>query len=116
MGGDRGLYTATFVLAMNPDSYNRLPDDLKAIIDETTGDGLAAKMGAVMDAADKKGLEVATAAGNNIVVLSDEETARWKAASAGMVDGWVAEMGQRGADGNALIEQAKALIAKYEGE
>jgi len=31
--GDRGWYTQTFVFAMNNDSYNNLPDDLKAIID-----------------------------------------------------------------------------------
>ena len=35
--GDRGLYTATFVFAMNQASYDRLPDDLKKIIDQNSG-------------------------------------------------------------------------------
>ncbi len=31
------LYTVAFVLVMNHDKYNSLPDDLKAVMDEASG-------------------------------------------------------------------------------
>lgn len=37
------IYTATFLFAMNRDTYKRLPDDLKAVIDANSGAALAKK-------------------------------------------------------------------------
>ena len=112
LSGDRGLYTATFVLAMNKDSYAALPDDLKAIIDRHSGADAAALFGRAMDEVDVIGRETAQKQGNAIVVLDDAETARWRQASAGVVDKWVAEMTGRGIDGAALVEAAQRLIAE----
>jgi len=109
-----GLYTATFVLTMNNDSYDRLPDDLKAVIDANSGPDVAAMFGAVMDAADIKGREIAEASGNTVTALDDTEKARWMAAAQPVVDDWLVEMDALGIDGQALIDSAKTLIAKYE--
>ena len=35
--GTHGLYTQTFVVAMNKNAYNNLPDDLKKVIDDNSG-------------------------------------------------------------------------------
>jgi TRAP-type C4-dicarboxylate transport system substrate-binding protein len=43
-GGAR-FGTATFLFAMNKDSYNSLPEDLRKIIDDNSGRAIAAKMG-----------------------------------------------------------------------
>lgn len=109
-----GLYTATFVLTMNNDSYDRLPDDLKAVIDANSGPDVAAMFGAVMDAGDIAGRAIADASGNTVTVLDDAEKARWMAAAQPVVDDWLVEMEGLGIDGQALIDSAKALIAKYE--
>ena len=90
--GDRGLYTATFIFAMNTDSYDRLPDDLKRVIDNNSGPDVAALFGAAMDAGDAAGLRVAEASGNSIITLDAAETARWRAASQPVIDDWIAEM------------------------
>ena len=37
LSGDRGLYSATFVFAMNQKAYDDLPDDLKKVIDDNSG-------------------------------------------------------------------------------
>lgn len=109
-----GMYTATFVLTMNNDSYNNLPDDLKAIMDANSGPDVAAMFGAAMDAGDIVGRELGEATGNLIVPLGDAEKARWMAAAEPVVTEWVAEMDGIGIDGQALIDAAKALLAEHE--
>jgi TRAP-type C4-dicarboxylate transport system substrate-binding protein len=111
--GPNGWYTQTFVFAMNKDSYDRLPDDLKAVIDANSGPEQAGRMGAVMDAGDAVGLKIAQDHGNSIVVLDDAETARWKDVAQRIINRWIAEMDGKGKDGAALVEEARALIAKY---
>ncbi len=107
-----GLYTLTFVLTMNNDSYNKLPDDLKAVIDANSGVEVAADFGRVMDQSDIVGRANAEAAGNTVIVLGDAEKARWMEAAKPVVSDWIAEMSRLGIDGQALIDSAKALIAK----
>jgi TRAP-type C4-dicarboxylate transport system substrate-binding protein len=109
-----GLYTATFILTMNNDSYDRLPDDLKAVIDANSGPEVAALFGAAMDAADINGRAIAEATDNTIIDLDDAEKARWMTAAQPVVDDWLVEMDALGIDGQALIDSAKALIAKHE--
>lgn len=111
--GDRGLYTATFIFAMNKDSYDSLPDDLKRVIDDNSGPDVAALFGAAMDAGDSVGLRVAQEAGNTIVTLDASETARWREAAQPVIDNWIAEMESEGHDAQALVAEARALIEKY---
>jgi TRAP-type C4-dicarboxylate transport system substrate-binding protein len=113
--GANGLYTQTFGFVMNLDSYNNLPDDLKAIIDANSGVETARMFGRVMDAGDAVGLSIAEGLGNNIITLDDVETARWKAAAQPTIDQWFADMDGQGIDGRALYEKALALVAAESG-
>lgn len=106
-GGDRALYTATFVLAMNWDAYDAIPDDLRAILDAETGKALSQFAGKVQSAADAGGR--GTADGNTIVTLDEAEVARWIAASRPVWERWMAEIGD---DGEAAVREAEALIEK----
>ena len=114
--GSHGLYTATFVFAMNLDSYNKLPDDLKKVIDDNSGPEVAALFGAAMDEDDKVGLAVAVKANDEIVMLDETEKARWVAASQPVIDTWIGQMNEKGRDGAGLVAEAQALIAKYSTE
>ncbi|MGJ5619602.1 TRAP transporter substrate-binding protein [Sulfitobacter sp. MF3-043] len=105
-----GLYTATFVMTMNKDSYAALPDDLKAVIDANSGPEVSALFGAAMDAADVIGRKVATDAGNAITEL-DSEKDRWMAVGAQVTADWIAEMDAQGLDGAALVQSATDFIA-----
>ena len=109
--GEYGLYTQTFGVIMNLDSYNRLPDDLKKVIDDNSGLETSRQFGRVMDMVDAAGLKIAQDRGNTIVTLDDAETARWQAAAQPRIDKWVVDMNAAGNDGAALLEAARAAIA-----
>ncbi len=108
LSGDTSLYTAVFIMAMNWDSYEGLPDDLRQILDDHTGKGLAASTAQVMLDADAGGRNVAS--GNTFITLDGAEVERWKAAAQPVVDRWVTRAGEMGFDGEAAIAQARALI------
>jgi TRAP-type C4-dicarboxylate transport system substrate-binding protein len=111
--GEQGLYTQTFAVAMNKAAYEKLPADLKKVIDANSGLETAAAFGRAMDEGDKVGLALAQKAGNNVITLNAEETQRWRRAAAGVRAVWYKEVGEKGIDGQKLAAEAEALIAKY---
>ncbi|MEM7471848.1 MAG: TRAP transporter substrate-binding protein [Pseudomonadota bacterium] len=107
--GSRALYTSVFILAMNWDAYDAMPDDLRAILDAETGKSLSEFAAQAMANADAGGR--GKYSGNNIIELSEDEVARWIDASQPVYDRWVARAGENGFDGAAAIEAAKGLIS-----
>lgn len=107
------MYTITFTLAMNWDKYNSLPDDLKAVMDENSGMKFSVFAGGTQQDYDAPSRQLAVDRGNSIVTLDAEQSATWAAASAPVTAAWVAEMNEKGIDGQALIDQASALMAAY---
>ena len=112
-GGERALYTTAFVLAMNKAKYDSLPDDLKKVIDDNSGQELSALAGRTMAEDDAPGRKAAVDLGNNIIELPADEVAKWEAAAKPVIDSWVAEMDGKGKDGTGLLEEARTLIEKY---
>lgn len=115
VSGDRGLYTATFVMTMNSDAYESLPDDLKAVIDANSGVEAAALFGRAMDQEDVRGREAAESEGQTIVMLDEAETARWKTVGDEIAEAWIAEMTERGLDAAMLKSEADRLVAEESG-
>jgi TRAP-type C4-dicarboxylate transport system substrate-binding protein len=111
--GNASLYTTSFIFGMNKDKYESLPDDLKAVIDANSGADVSAWAGKTMAAADGPARQIAVDLGNNIIQLSDAQVAEWKAAAASQESDWVKDMNAKGFDGQALLDQAKNLTAKY---
>ncbi|WP_372886245.1 TRAP transporter substrate-binding protein [Shimia sp.] len=107
------MYTITFVLAMNWDKYNSLPDDLKAVIDENSGMKFSVFAGGTQQDYDAPSRQLAVDRGNQIITLDAAQSAKWAEASAPVTAAWVAEMNEKGIDGQALIDQAKTLMAAY---
>jgi TRAP-type transport system periplasmic protein len=110
--GPTGLFTQTFALVMNRASYDKLPPDLKAVIDKNSGVETAASFGRAMDDGDKAGLEVAKKAGNTIVTLDAAETKRWQTAAMAVEADWIKEVQGKNIDGAKLVAEARALIAR----
>ena len=113
--GDAEIYTTTFIFGMNKQTYEALPDDLKAVIDANSGADFSAAAGAQMQADDGPAREAALDLGNNIITLSPDQVEVWRTASASTIDQWVADMDAQGIDGTGLLEEARALIAKHTG-
>ena len=107
------LYDLTFVLAMNKDKYESLPDDLKKVIDDNSGLEFSIFAGGTQSDADGPARQAAVDMGNNIVTLNEEETQVWRDASQPIYDSWVAEMNDKGIDGQALIDEARSLMDAY---
>lgn len=111
--GAEGLYTQTFGFVMNQASYDKLPPDLKAVIDKNSGIETAAMFGRAMDEGDKAGRAIAERAGNRIVTLEPAEVQRWRRTAGTVETDWIAEVKGKGIDGAQLASEARALIAKH---
>lgn len=111
--GDEALYTTAFIFAMNKDKYESLPDDLKAVIDENSGMEFSAFAGKTMAGADEPSMKLAMERGNNIITLTPEQVAEWKEAADGVEATWIEDLNKAGYDGQAVVDQAKALIEKH---
>ena len=108
-----GLYTLTFVLAMNKAVYDGLPDDLKAVIDKNSGLDFSIFAGGTQADADGPARQVAVGLGNGIVTIPATETAEWRTLVEPIYANWVAEMQGKGIDGQALIDEARSLMDAY---
>ena len=111
--GKEGLYTQTFAFSMNKASYEKLPPDLKKVIDNNSGQVAAALFGKAMDDGDKVGREIAVKAGNKITELELAEVQRWRRTASTVETDWINEVKAKGIDGAKLASEARALIAKY---
>ena len=111
--GATGLYTQTFAFSMNKGAYDKLPADLKKVIDDNSGIETAALFGRAMDEGDKMGREIAEKAKNNIVALDVAETQRWRRTAGAVETDWINEMKGKNIDGAKLVSEARALISKY---
>lgn len=104
----RAMYTTTFVMAMNWDSYARLPDDLKQVLDNFSGKGLSAFAAEVMAGADAYGRLVAS--DNNLTVLKGREVQRWIVQAQPLYNRWFDYAKKHGFDGSAMLGKARELI------
>jgi TRAP-type transport system periplasmic protein len=98
---------------MNKASYDKLPPDLKKVIDNNSGMVAATLFGKAMDEGDKIGRDIAVKAGNNIVALELAEVQRWRRTASTVETDWINEVKGKGIDGAKLASEARALIAKY---
>jgi len=81
---DLGLYTAAFWFAMNERKYGSLPDDIRKVIDQTSGEALLARIQGWWDKWDEAGKASAVERGNTIVTLGRDERTQWERALVGL--------------------------------
>jgi TRAP-type C4-dicarboxylate transport system substrate-binding protein len=113
--GQPYMSNAIFVVAMNQAKYDSLPADLKKVIDANGGIAASKWAGEVWDSTQAPARKLALERGNTINVLTMPEYERWVKATAGVDDEWFKEVAAKGANGPALLEDAKALLKKNGG-
>ena len=106
------LYTALFIIAMNPAKYDSLPDDLKKVIDANSGADFSASIGKAWDESAPPAREKAVAHGNAFATISVEELNKWRKVGDKLSASWAKEMDGKGYKGQAMLDTAKALIQK----
>ncbi len=113
VSGDKAMYNTFFIWGMNKDSYTKLPDDLKKVIDDNTGLEASAWAGRAMDQGDATMKQIVSGTDNTIVTMSDEATAEIKKIADGQIAEWVKSMDANGLPGQAMLDDARALIEKH---
>ena len=108
------LYTAVFVLAMNPAKYASLPADLKAVVDKNSYAALSASAGKIWDESQAPGRAAAKSHGNQFYTIPGSELDNWIKVSAPLYDEWTAEMDKRGMVGKTMLQDARAMLGKYQ--
>jgi TRAP-type C4-dicarboxylate transport system substrate-binding protein len=109
------MSNSIFVIAMNPAKYDSLPPDVKKVIDANTGLDWSKQIGKVFDGTTVPGRKLAADAGGVFDTLSPAEYARWQKATEGVATEWFKDVSEKGGNGQALLEDAKALIKKNGG-
>lgn len=113
---ESSLSTTTFVLAMNKAAYERLPANLRAIIDGNSGQAAASAAGAMWDLQAKAVADAAAQRGDSILTLVPEAVSHWRKATEPVVVSWLKQMRERRIDGGKLLASAHALLEKYVNE
>ncbi len=102
--------TTTFQVSMNKERWDALPDDLKAVFDQHSGEDWLMEIAKVWRASDDFGIKMATDNGNEHVVLTEEEMAAFNTALSPVVDRWIEE-NKDGFDAAALVEASRKAMA-----
>ena len=111
--GSPTLYTTSFILAMNRAKYDALPAELRRVLDANSGMAAAEMAAKPWDEQGPVVEQMVRRRGNQITVITEEEKARWVAATRSVVEAWQAGTRERGFDGAALLADARALVAKH---
>jgi len=113
--GQPRMSNTIFVIAMNQAKYDGLPPDIKKVIDANTGLEWSKQIGKVFDGTTEPAKKLAAAAGGVFDTLSPAEYERWQKATDGVDKDWFKEVAEKGGNGPALLDDAKALIKKNGG-
>src|SRR5579864_8706469 len=105
--------TTSFVLAMNKAAYDKLPHDLKTVIDNNSGQPAAAIAGAMWDVQALAVIDMVSSRGDPITTLLPEAVAHWRKATEPVIEAWLKE---HKVDGGKLLANIRTLLAKYASE
>jgi TRAP-type C4-dicarboxylate transport system substrate-binding protein len=101
---------ATFALVMNAEKYKSLPDDLRKIIDDTTGASAARRVGAIYDEAEDEGRRYLAAANVQILELTPKERAAFEESAKPIVATNLAKAAEKGLKAKQLYDQIRSKI------
>jgi len=109
------MSNSIFVIAMNQAKYDGLPPDVKKVIDANTGFEWSKQIGKIFDGTTAPGKKLAADAGGVFDTLSAAEYERWNKATEAVDKEWMKDVSEKGANGAALLDDARTLIKKYGG-
>ena len=109
-----GLYRGSFALILNQETFDGLPEDLRAALDEQVFGEPASRMaGTVWDEIDVAGREVTLAAADNSInPASAADVTAWEAIAEKIRANVLAEIAAKGIDAEAAHAMIKAEMAR----
>ena len=106
-----GMYTTSFAVIMNSDTYDSLDETARGCIDDMRGVEMSRWIGKVWDEADAFGLEKAVGEnGLNVIEMDAEQRAYYTEMTSGIEADVVEEINGRGVDGAAALAFMKSQI------
>jgi TRAP-type C4-dicarboxylate transport system substrate-binding protein len=105
--------TTTFQVSMNKATWAKLPPDVQKAFDANNGEARWREVGKVWTDSEAGGIALAKKAGNKHIELTQAELDAFKQKLEPVVQRWIDEVKTKGIDGQALVDQARTLIAKY---
>lgn len=108
-----GFYRGSFAIIMNQDTFDSLPEDVRAALDEKVfGEPLARMAGATWDEMDAEGLAVTKEAGDNTITdASAEDVAAYGAIADAIKADVLAALAEKGVDAEAAYAMIKSEMA-----
>lgn len=107
-----GLYTLSFIVAMNKDVYNDLPADLKKVIDNNTGMTWSKKASDVFEVLDVKGRQQAVDAGQEIITIEGGiENPAWKGPLTEATQSYLDDLEAKGLPAKKVYKRALELAS-----
>jgi len=103
------LYSLSFVMTMNKQVYDRLPDDLKAVVDQHSGAEWSQNMAQVFDELDRESLQEAEAAGHQVTRFSQELQQAWQPALDRVTENYLDQLEQQKLPARHVYSRAQAL-------
>ena len=111
---DMPMYNGAFGLVMNWDKWNALPDEYKAVFEETTQRAGSLKAAEDFEAAVAAAHEtIAAAEGCEWVEVSEEDRQGFQDAAADIIAAWPAGIAIEGFDAKAFLDDAIAIVQAY---
>jgi len=107
-----GLYTLSFMVTMNKDVYQSMPEDLKQVIDDNSGLDWSLKAAKVFDALDIKGRAQAVEQGHEINEIEGGiENPAWKPVLVKATEDYLSELEARGLPARKVYARAQELAS-----
>jgi len=107
------VYQSPILTLMSQRSYDKLPPDMKKLIDDNSGIEYTKQVGAIWDELTVPAKKTITDHGNTLYSLSDAEKQRWIKAVQPVYQIWIGEMNKRGLPGQKMFDDLLATTAKY---
>ncbi len=104
------FYTMTMMVVMNKRKWNSLPDDVKKIIDETTGMAMSEEAGKVYDQTDDPMKKLCMKNGMQDFEFPSAEKEKLEMLTMPLREEWVKNMEAKGLPGKAVLDAAVQYI------
>ena len=104
------FYTTAMMIVMNKRKYNSLPDDIKKVIDQTTGLVLSREVGRVYDSMRPVYKKRCLEKGMQTIQLPPEDTEKLKSLTMPIREEWVKDMEKKRLPGKAVLDAAIKFI------
>jgi TRAP-type C4-dicarboxylate transport system substrate-binding protein len=101
-----------FFVAMNPNTWNKLPPEVQKVFEELSGDWAVDYTGKAWDKFDKEAEDEVRGKGVELITLSSQEQARWRKILTPVQEQYAAELEAKKLPGKKIYEDLKKFLEK----